>query len=224
MNWTGWHHRKTYRPLARRFAVWMSGLTLCLLLLLGASESYFGYIQSLERIEFAQELQAQAAAREVASFMESIGAGLRGIAKLPWTRPDFDVRERRHEFHRLMQGTPAVISLQAVDRRGREQLLISREAVDRVATLTEVEEANLATQARPGEMRAGRTFFRDGALPTVRVGVADDQGGVVATVDLRLLGDVVAQPERLRERRLGVYRAGRQLAVLIAHTRIHCKP
>ncbi|MDR7332957.1 ATP-binding protein [Roseateles asaccharophilus] len=191
-------------------------MTLSLLLMLGATESYFGYVQSVERIEFAQELQAHAAAREVAVFMESIHAGLRGVTKLPWTRPDFDVRERRQEFHRLMQGIPAVISLQAVDRWGRERLMISREAVDRVDTLIKVPEANLATEARVGEMRTGRTFFRDGALPMVRIGAADDQGGVVATVDLRLLGDIVSNL-RLRDGALSYVLDGS--GMLIAHPR-----
>ncbi|PTT91001.1 hypothetical protein DBR42_04735 [Pelomonas sp. HMWF004] len=181
----------SYRPLARRFAAWISGLTLTLLFVLGASESYFGYIESLERIETVQQLQAQIAAREVAAHLGTVRIGLQAMAKLPWRRTDFDLAQQRREFHRLMQTTPAIIALQSVDARGNELLMTSRLEVDRVDTLQPVAEAALLVQSQEGEVRTGAPFFREGVLPTVRLALKAEPGAFVATVDLRPLGDIL---------------------------------
>lgn len=185
--------RGAYRPLSRRYAVWMCGVTLALLLLSGLLEMYFSYRESLENIEAIQEVQTRAASREIAGYLAVIDTGLRDVAKMPWGRPGFGPEQRREEFHRLMRLVPAIIDLQIVGRDGREQVAVSKLSADRIASGLPTEEQELLQVSIANPPRRGRTFFREGYLPTVRVSVADDAGTVIATVDLRLLGDIVTR-------------------------------
>ena len=126
--------RNQYRPLSRRYALGLSGVTLSLLLLSGLSEMYFGYRESLARIEAVQEALAEGAAREIATYLGVIDSGLRDAAKMPWGRADFGLQQRREEFYRLMQLVPAITDLQVVDRAGRELLSTSKHAPDRIGS------------------------------------------------------------------------------------------
>lgn len=187
------HNSVRRRSLSRRYALWLSGTTLVLLTLSGALEAFFGYQESLAHIETLQEAQAEGAAREIAAYLAVIDNGLRDVAKLPWGRPGYGPNERREEFHRLMQVAPAVIELQAVDGQGREHLAVSKHSPSRYDSGASIEEPELARAALNKDLLRGRTFFREGHLPTMRVAAFDGQGAVVATVDLRLLGEVVSR-------------------------------
>jgi signal transduction histidine kinase/ActR/RegA family two-component response regulator len=213
-----WLQRRAggYRPLSRRYALGVSSVTLSLLLLSGASEMYFGYRESLLRIEEVQDALAQGAAREIAAYLSSVETGLRNVAQMPWGRPGFDVTHRREEFYRLMQIVPAVTELQVVDTSGRELLFTSKKAPDRVNSQKVVEEPELARIGPEAGIRHGRTFFVDGYLPTLRMATFDGQDIIIATVDLRLLGDVVT---RLRTSEAGLAYIVDSAGLLIAHPR-----
>lgn len=209
--------RDAYRPLSRRYALGMSGATLSLLLLSGASEMYFGYQESLQRTEDMQEALAEGAAREIAAYIGIVDTGLRDVAKMPWGRPGFGPAQRREEFYRLMQIVPAITDLQVVDREGRELLSASKHAPDRKdeAGLA-IDEPELARVTPTDGIRRGHTFFHDGYLPTMRMSISDGRDAIVATVDLRLLGDVVA---RLRTGEAGLAYIVDSHGLLIAHPR-----
>lgn len=194
-----------YLPLSRRYALWMSGLTLGLLLLSGGLESRFGYLESLEHIESLQQVQAESAAREIASYIAIIEASVRDVAKMPWGRPGYGPEQRRTEFSRLLRLAPAITDLQAVDREGREQLHVSRHSLARFGSQQMIDEPALASFPSDQVVRHGRTYFRDGELPTLRLAASDSEGAVIATVDLRLLSEVVG--------RLGT--SGRGLAYIV---------
>ena len=203
-----------YRPLSRRYATWMCGLTLSLLLLSGASESYFGYQESLERIEAVQQAQAEGAASEISAYLGVIEAGVRDVAKLPWWRQGFGATQGREEFYRLMQLAPAITDLQSVTPEGQELLFASKHAPDRWNSRLRIEEPELARVTGHDEIRHGHTFFRDGHLPTLRIAAFDGQGAIVATVDLRLLSEVTA---RLRAGEGGIAYIVDAEGLLIAH-------
>lgn len=204
-------------PLSRRYAIGFCGLTLAVLLASGSLETYFSYRESIDHIEALQAAQAEGAAREIASYLGVIRGGLRDTAKLPWGRGDFGLQQRREEFHRLMLLAPAIIDLQAVDAKAREQLRVSKHAVDRVGSDLAFSEPALLRQVDSDHgIQMGRAFFRDGDLPTVRMAAFDGEGAVVATVDLRLLGEVVA---RLNAGMGGIAYVVDDHNLLIAHPR-----
>jgi len=171
----------------------MSGLTFFILLLLGACDVYFGYRASLQYIESLQETQAEAAAREIRVYLASIEDGLSMVAKLPWGRPGFGEATQRDEFHRLMRSIPALTEVQALDDQGRERLSVSKLKPSRIDSLQLVEYSLRTKSMANSNIRYGDVFFGDGELPTLRLAHAAAHGTVVATVDLRLLGDIVAR-------------------------------
>ncbi len=178
-------------PLAHRYAVLLSGIALVLLLASGLSEMWFGYREAREHIAALQASQAEAAAREITLYLQPIELDLRDTAKLPWGRPDYPPEQQRDELYRLMQMTPAIIDIQVVDAEGRERLYVSKREDDRVDSLRPVQEAALLGVSSETPVRYGRTFFHD-LSPSLHVAAWNGAGAIVATVDLRLLGDVVA--------------------------------
>ena len=187
-----------------------------LLLLSGASESYFGYHESLERIQAVQQAQTEGAASEISTYLNVLEAGVRDVAKLPWWSPGFGATQGREEFYRLMQLVPSITDLQSVDRDGHELLFASKHAPDRWNSRIVIDEPDLARVTEQDGIRHGKTFFRDGYLPTVRLAAFDGQGAVIATVDLRLLSDVAA---RLRAGEGGLAYIVDAEGLLIAHPR-----
>jgi signal transduction histidine kinase/CheY-like chemotaxis protein len=177
--------------LAHRYAVLLCGIALALLLVSGLSEMWFGYREAREQIAALQAAQAEAAAREITLYLQPIELALRDTAKLPWGQPGEPPALRRDELYRLMQMTPAITDVQLADAQGRERLYVSKREDDRIDTLLPVAEATLLGVSAAAPLRYGRTFFRD-MSPAVRVAAWNGAGTIVATVDLRLLGDVVA--------------------------------
>lgn len=182
-----------FGPLRRRYALLLCSVTITLLLVAGGLETHFAYREARAHIEAMQEVQAQGAAREIATYLQSIEFSLRDVAKMPWGQPGFGPPERRVEFYRLMQLVPAIVEMQVVDAAGREQLLVSRKAPDQMESLRALDEPELIRVEAQTTILKGRTFFRDDHLPTIRISAFDGQGAMVATVDLRLLGEVVAR-------------------------------
>jgi len=180
------------RPLARRYAVLVCGVSSILLLVSGASEMYFGYREARDHIEAVQAVQAQGAAREISTYLGSIEGGIRNVAQMPWGKPGFGPPERREEFYRLMLLVPAIIDLRVVDGSARERLYVSKRDGDRFDSLQPIDEPALAQVSAASPVRHGRTYFREGHLPALRIAVFDGTQAIVATVDLRLLGEVVS--------------------------------
>lgn len=202
-------------PLARRYALRLCGLTLLMLLASGAIEMVFSYRESREHITQIQAVQAESAAREIRVYLETIEAGLRDVAKMPWGQPDFGPRQRREEFYRLMQLVPAIVELQAVDADGKERIWVSRSEPVRQDSDRRIEEPDLAIVSEREPVRHGRTFFSAGQAPQLRISAFDGAGAIIGLVDLRLLGEIVS--------RMGTTNSGQAYIVdegghLVAHT------
>ncbi|MFT7775476.1 ATP-binding protein [Roseateles sp.] len=208
--------RDRLSPLTRRYATRLCGLTLLLLLVSGVVEMGFSYRESMEHIERLQTVQADAAAHEISAYLTGIEGSLRDVAKLPWGERDFGPAERLQEFYRLMQAVPAIIELRAMDGAGREQLMVSRNAAARHGSGHTLADADALKATSQHPLLRGRTYFRDGHMPTMRVAAYDGQAAVVATVDLRLLGEIVT---RLRPGDEGHAYIVDDADTLIAHSR-----
>ena len=185
--------QRVFGPLARRYAVRTCGLTLALLLLSGASEIYFGYRESIRHIQALQAAQATGAAGEITSYVRTIESVLTDAALSPWDHADFDASQARAELHRAMRLAPALVELHLTDAEGRERLYASKADPDRVNAHIMVPDTGPLRARHGAATTLGRCFFREGHLPAVRISVRVGEGTLIATVDLRLLGDVVSR-------------------------------
>ncbi|MCE4537335.1 response regulator [Pelomonas sp. P7] len=202
-------------PLERRYALRLCGLTLLLLLVSGVVQMLFSYRESLAQVEELQAVQAESAAREIGGYIAGIEAGLHDIAKLPWGQPGFGLEQRREEFYRLLRLAPAIIELQALDASGREQMMVSRSDPVRLGSRRSADEPALLRVSKEAPLQRGATYFRQAQMPTMRIAAYDGQGSIVATVDLRLLGEVVS---RLRIGAGGLAYVVDGAGTLIAHS------
>lgn len=188
-------HPRRYRPITRRFAQWVIGLTLGLLLAHGALESLFAYRESLDHIKRLQAVQAEAAALEIASYVQQLHGGLQRVAGQPWGLAGFGPEQQREEFHQLMRAHPAITALQAVDGGWRERVFASRWLPDRQDDARQVEAIAPLAAAGSAAVRHGHTQFLDGEVPTLRMMAASGPGAIVATVDLRHISEIVSRPQ-----------------------------
>ncbi|MGM9483257.1 hybrid sensor histidine kinase/response regulator [Roseateles sp. NT4] len=203
-------------PLARQYALRLCSLTLVVLLVSGVVQMVFGYRETLRQTERLQATLAESAAREIDTYLTGLENALGDVAKLPWGRPGFGDELRREEFYRLMRTVPAVIEMAALSPSGEVQMRLSRDLVEGKAMPLPVLPEELVQRAAIDGIAYGSTFFRQGELPTLYLAAHDGRGAVVATVDLRLLGEIV---ERMRAGEQGVAYIVDAEGTLVAHTR-----
>ena len=98
-----------------------------------------------------QREQAEAAAAKISQFIKEIESQVGWTTQLPWSAGTID--QRRFDGLRLLRQVPAITELSQLDATGREQLRVSRLAMDVVASKAEAE-------TRRGRPHLGREPFR----------------------------------------------------------------
>ena len=163
----------------------------------------------------AQKEQANSAAAKISDFVTDIEAQLGWTTHLSWAAASMEQREL--DAIRLLRQVPAITELALWDDKGREQLHVSRQAMDRVGGNMDFSSDERFTSAIANKVYYGPVTFRNGSEPFMTLAVAGarrDAGVSVADVNLTRIWDVVTQ--------IRVGRSGRAYVVdgegrLIAH-------
>src|SRR6478735_11945564 len=127
---SGWNQLSG--PLFRKYVAFFLAVVCVLLLSNGLFEIWFSsqeYRTALIRI---QHEQAEAAAGKIGQFIKEIESQVGWTTQLPWSAGTTD--QRRFDGLRLLRQVPAITELAQVDSTGREQLRVSRLAMDVVAS------------------------------------------------------------------------------------------
>ena len=189
--------RRAVRPRGRLFwkyvvlfAILVSGA----LLTSGLVELYFSYRENLAAVVALQREQAAGAAGRIEAFVRDIERQV-GWASQGQVGTRQTVEQRRFEFIRLQRQAPAVTEVSQLDTAGREQLRVSRLAMDVVGSQTDFSRDPKFTEARPGRSYFGPVYFRKESEPYLTLSVAGggDAGVTVAEVNLKFIWDVVSQ-------------------------------
>jgi signal transduction histidine kinase len=178
-------------------------------------EIWFTYREHQTALVRLQKEQAKAAATRIAQFIREIESHLGWTTHLSWSMPAMEQREL--DGARLLRQVPAIAELSLLDDKGREQLRISRQAMDRVGGNTDFSAEEKFKAAIADKVYYGPVNFRRGSEPFMTLSVAGsrrDAGVSVAEVNLTHIWDVVHQ--------IQVGRSGRAYVVdgrgrLIAH-------
>src|SRR5213078_5248090 len=101
----------------------------------GLSELWFSYQEHKTSLIRIQREQAEAAAAKIGQFIKEIESQVGWTTQLPWSAGTID--QRRFDGLRLLRQVPAITELSQLDSTGREQLRVSRLAMDVVASQTE---------------------------------------------------------------------------------------
>ncbi|MEO8537253.1 MAG: GAF domain-containing protein [Betaproteobacteria bacterium] len=180
--------------LFRKYVVLVMALVCGALLTSGAIGIYFSYQENKAALSLVQHEKAVAAAARIEQFILQIEQQL-GFAALPQLG-QAGAEERRIEFLKLLRQVPAVTDIAQVDAFGREELQVSRLAMDVAGSEHDRSQDPAFIGARPGTTYFGPVYFRKETEPymTIAVWSGGEAGGVtIADVNLKFIWDVVSR-------------------------------
>jgi two-component system NtrC family sensor kinase len=138
--------------------------------------------------------QAEGAAALIGEFIHGVESQLGGTTQGPW--PSGNIEQRRLDGLRLLRQVPSIAELAQLDPAGKEQLRISRLAMDVVGNQTDFSQAPKFTEAVAHKVYYGPVYLLRQSEPYMTLSLAGarpDFGVSVAEVALKLVWDVIAQ-------------------------------
>jgi GAF domain-containing protein/HAMP domain-containing protein/anti-sigma regulatory factor (Ser/Thr protein kinase) len=160
----------------------------------GGFEIWFSYQEHKANLIRIQREQAEAAAAKIGQFVKEIEGQLGWTVQLPWSASTLE--QRRFDALRLLRQVPAITELSQLDSTGKEQLRVSRLAMDVVGSGLDLSKDPKFTEAVAKKVYYGPVYFRRESEPYMTLAVAGtrrDAGVSVAEVNLKLIWDVVSQ-------------------------------
>ena len=199
-----------------KYALLIIALVGGMLVASGAVGIYFSYRESRANLAALQVEKAQAAAARIEQYVLEIERQL-GWTALPRIDGGGDVIEqRRIEYLKLLRQAPAVTEVAWIDPAGREQLRVSRLAMNVVGAGTDFSAQPMYAEAMAGRTYYGPVSFRKGTEPYMTIArPAGNTGGVTAAdVNLKFVWEVVS---RIRIGAAGLAYVVDSTGTLIAH-------
>ncbi len=181
--------------LARKYLVILVGLVTGALLVSGAIEIYYSYNENKAALVTLQREKASGAASRIETFVREIER------QLVWTTqpllvptPAAAIEQRRIDAVRLQRQVLPITEVSHLDASGREQLRVSRLAMDVVGSRTDFSGDPKFRVAKSGRTYFGPVYFRKESEPYMTIAMPQAGGGVtVAEVNLKFIWDVVSQ-------------------------------
>src|SRR6266850_2479244 len=209
-----WMRNRLFRKYVVPFVAVVSGA----LLTNGLVEIYFTYQESRAQLAQIQREKASAAALRIEQFVREIER------QMGWTTQPQVVavpgapEQRQIDYVRLLRQVPPITEVAFLDGRGREQLRMSRLAMDVVAGGADVSGEPRFRETRGGRVWYGPVYFRKESEPYMTLAVPHGTSVTApvtaAEVNLKFIWDVVSQ---IRVGRLGQAYVVDQQGHLIAH-------
>ena len=160
----------------------------------GLFEIWFSYQEHKTALIRIQREQAEAAAAKIGQFVKEIEGQLGWTVQLPWSASTLE--QRRFDALRLLRQVPAITELSQLDSTGKEQLRVSRLAMDVVGSGLDLSKDPKFAETVAKKVYYGPVYFRRESEPYMTLAVAGtrrDAGVSVAEVNLKLIWDVISQ-------------------------------
>jgi signal transduction histidine kinase len=180
--------------LFRKYVALFVSVVCVALLTNGLFEIWFSYQENKQALTRIQREQAEAAAAKIGQFIKDIEGQIGWTTQLPWTASALE--QRRFDALRLLRQVPAITELAQLDASGKEQLRVSRLAMDAVGVGTDFSKDPKFTEAVAKKVYYGPVYFRRESEPYMTLAMAGarrDAGVSVAEVNLKFIWDVVSQ-------------------------------
>ncbi len=187
---SGW--RQISGPLFRKYVALFLAVVCVALLSNGLFEIWFSYQEHKASLIRIQREQAEAAANKISQFIKEIESQVGWTTQLPWSAGTID--QRRFDGLRLLRQVPAITELAQLDSAGKEQLKVSRLAMDVVASQGDMSSEPKFAEAVAKKVYYGPVYFRRESEPYMTLALAGtrrDAGVSVAEVNLKLIWDVI---------------------------------
>lgn len=202
--------------LFAKYVVLIAGLVTIALLASSAVAVYFFSKDYQAQLAALQREKALAAATRIELYIRDIEHQM-GWTALPQIGGAAATLEaRRLEYLKLLRQVPAITELTWLDRAGKEQLQVSRLAMDVMGAGTDHADQALFASVAPGKSYFSEVHFRQETEPYMTIArLACDSGGVtVAQVNLKFVWDVITQ---IKVGRRGLAFVVNSQGTLIAH-------
>jgi len=189
---SGW--REISGPLFRKYVALFLAVVCVALLSNGVFEIWFSYQEHKASLVRIQHEQAEAAAAKIGQFIKEIESQVGWTTQLPWSAGT--IEQRRTDGQRLLRQVPAITELAQLDSSGKEQLKVSRLAMDVVGSQADLSQDPKFTEAVAHKVYYGPVYFRRESEPYMTLALAGtrrDAGVSVAEVNLKLIWDVILQ-------------------------------
>ncbi|HMH50849.1 MAG TPA: ATP-binding protein [Candidatus Acidoferrum sp.] len=186
--------------LFRKYVVIIVVLVSGTLLTSGAIEIYFSYQENKAALIGVQREKAIGAASKIEGFVKDIEHQIAWTTQPQLVASGTVTEQRRLDSLRLLKQVPAITEVSYLDTAGREQLRISRLAMDVVGSQDDYSRDPKFLQAKAGAKteRAyyGPVTFRKDSEPYMTIamaGTGQNAGVTVVEVNLKFIWDVVSQ-------------------------------
>jgi signal transduction histidine kinase len=164
------------------------------LLINGLLEVWGSYREHKTALIRIQHEQAEAAATKISQFIKEIENQVGWTTQLLWSAET--IEQRRFDALRLLRQVPAITELAQVDASGKEQLRVSRLAMDVLGSGVDLSNEPKFMEAVKNKIYYGPVYFRRESEPYMTLSLAGtrrDAGVSIAEVNLKLIWDVVSR-------------------------------
>jgi signal transduction histidine kinase/CheY-like chemotaxis protein len=188
----GW--QKFRASLFHKYVVLFLAVVSLALLTSGLSQIWFSYREHKASLIRIQHEQAGAAASKISQFIREIESQIGWTTLLPWSEGALE--QRRFDGRRLLRQVPAITEFSQLDATGREQLHVSRLAMDVVGSQIDFSAEPKFQDAVERKVYYGPVYFRRESEPYMTLSLAgsrQDAGVSIAEVNLRFIWDVISQ-------------------------------
>ena len=166
------------------------------LLASGITELYFSYQENQAALVALQREKALAAASQIENFIKEIERQMGWVTQPQRAPGGTTLEQRRFDFFRLQRQVPAITEVSYIDAAGREQLRVSRLAMDSIGSQADLSADPRFVEAKARRVYRGPVYFRKESEPYMVIAIAEggQAGGVTAAeVNLKFIWDVVSQ-------------------------------
>jgi PAS domain S-box-containing protein len=178
--------------LFRKYVLFFVGLVAAALLVNGGVNFWFGFQENKAAMVRMQQLKADAAAQRIQEFVEEIERQIGWTTHAQWSAAPLD--QRRFDYVRLLSQVPAITEITELDKEGKEQLKVSRLAMDVVGSGQDFSKSPAFVEARAHKVWFSPVYFRKESEPYMTLAMARagrNAGVTVAEVNLKLIWDVI---------------------------------
>ncbi len=182
--------------LFRKYVIVFAGLVSGALLTSGAIELYFSYYENREALVALQREKALGVADRIDAYIKEIERQISWTTQPQLGLPSAAMYQRRVDYLRLLRQALPITEISHLDAEGKEQLRVSRLAMDVAGSGTDYSREPQFLEAKAGKIYHGPVTFRKESEPYMKIAMAGsgkDAGVTVAEVNLKFIWDVVSQ-------------------------------
>jgi signal transduction histidine kinase len=181
--------------LFRKYVVLLVGLVAGILIISGGLSMYFTYQREKSALAQIQQEKAVAAAAVIRQFTEEIQTQIGWTTQLSLLPDGAGFEQRRIDYYRLLRQAPAITEIAFIDGSGKEQLRVSRLAMDVASSQADLSDEPAVRSAREAGAYFGPVYFRKESEPymTLAVRGSGKKGDVtIAEINLKFIRDVIS--------------------------------